>query len=196
MNACGWPLLHSLPPTCAFPSRWPPAHSHLPCLLQRTRPSPCSRGCATGQWGPAPVPCLWPRGSPSKYAAAAEWAKHGAASVRNAPCLAQVTLCPRVASGHQGASSKPVAIFPHLDLTSGQKTLNLPSCSTLTPPWCPPLLAAIIALFPKVGWGRPGFLQEQRLSACPLAVILQRLSRRSALLAMATPTQAQTSACP
>lgn len=125
--------LPAAPPThCPAPPRTSPRLAtcprHLLCLLQPTRPSPCSRGCATGRWGLAPAPCLWPKASPSKSAAAAEWAKLGAASVRDAPCLAQVSICPSLGSGHQGgASSKPVTICPHLDLTSSQKTLSLPS---------------------------------------------------------------------
>lgn len=138
MHATGHSSLFC-PPACAFPSRWPPAQPHLLCLLQRTRPFPCSRGCATGHWGLAPAPCLWPRGSPSRYAAAAAWAKHGAASVRNAPCLAQVTLCtsrlwpPKgflQASGH----------FPHLDLTSSRETLVFLPARLFNQPGVPPSL--------------------------------------------------------
>lgn len=147
------PCLHPQLSLLCFPLLLVTCHPHLLCLLQRTRPCPCSRACATGRWGPASVPCLWPRGSPSRYAAAAEWAKHGAASVRNALCLAQVTLCFPLSSGHQGASSKPGAISPHLSLTLSQKTLVFLLAQFLNPAWDPSLLAASVALSFK---GREG----------------------------------------
>lgn len=136
MHATGHSSLFC-PPACAFPSRWPPAQPHLLCLLQRTRPFPCSRGCATGHWGLAPAPCLWPRGSPSRYAAAAAWAKHGAAIVRNAPCLAQVTLCTLSALATKGLPPSQWPFPPPgPNLKPGDP--SLPSCSTfLTNVWWP-----------------------------------------------------------
>lgn len=128
----------------------------LLCLLQPTRPSPCSRGCATGHWVLAPAPCLWPRASPNKYAAAAEWAKPGAASVRDAPCLAQVSICPSLSSGHQRASSEPVATW-----TSPQARrplVFLPSCSILYPDLSPSSLAATMLVPQKEGREGPGFV--------------------------------------
>lgn len=91
--------------------------------------------------------------------------------MRDAPCLAQVSICPSLTSSHQGASSKPVTIFPHLDLTSNQKTLSpsfLPA-QLLAPTWGPPSLAATSACPPKGGKGGPGFPRELCLSACPLS---------------------------
>lgn len=180
-----------------FPLPLATCHHHGLCLLQRTRPSPCSRDYATGRWGLAPAPCLWPSRSPSRYAAAAVWAKHGAASVRSVPCLAQVIPCPHPSSGFQGASSKSVAIFPSLGRPpQARRLLVFPPCLSAYPSLrLPPSLLPQLSHTGREGEG-PGFLQELCHSACPLVLALQRPSGRSALLAMATPTQAQTSAYP